>query len=77
MFTEANPERLQAFSNDIGGTYIHSAKGSEMAKTLEEIAIRERVKTGVKHETVLVDLSEPLLWMLLGLLGVLVILKTP
>jgi hypothetical protein len=77
MFTEADPERLQAFANDIGGIYVHSTKGSELADALKEIAVRERIKTGVKYETVLIDLSEALLWVLLGLLGVLALLKTP
>jgi hypothetical protein len=77
MFTEVDPDRLRAFANDIGGTYVHSAKGSELADALKKIVIRERVKTGAKHETVLIDLSEPLLWALLSLLGLLIIFKTP
>jgi hypothetical protein len=77
MLTRVDPERLQAFNNDLGGTYIHAAQGSDLADVLKKIAQRERVKTGVKYETVLIDLSEPLLWILLGLLGLLVVLKTP
>jgi hypothetical protein len=77
MFTRTDPERLQAFANDLSGTYIHAAQGSDLADALKNIVIRERVKTGVKYESVLIDLSEPLLWVLLSLLGVLVFLKTP
>ena len=77
MFTRADPERLQAFTSDLGGTYIHAAQGSDLADALEKIVKRERVKTGIKYETVLIDLSEPLLWVLLSLLGLLVFLKTP
>jgi hypothetical protein len=77
MFTRTDSERLQAFVNELGGTYIHSAQESDLADALKKIVIRERVKTGVKYETVLIDLSEPLLWILLSLLGLLVILKTP
>jgi hypothetical protein len=77
MLTKVDPERLQAFTNDLSGTYIHAAQGSDLADALKQIAIRERVKTGVNYETVLIDLSEPLLWILLSLLGLLVFLKTP
>jgi hypothetical protein len=77
LYTRTEPELLQAFTNDLGGTYIHSAQGSDLDDALKKIVIRERVKTGVKYETVIIDLGEPLLWILLGLLGLLVILKTP
>ncbi len=77
LFTRTDPEQLQAFANDLSGTYIHAAQGSDLAGALKQILMRERVKTGVKHETILIDLTESLLWILLGLLGVLIFLKTP
>lgn len=77
LFTRTDTERLQAFTDDLGGTYIHSAHGSDLADNLKKIVARERIKTGVKYETVLVDITEPLLWLLLGFLVVLAILKTP
>ena len=77
LLTNTDPQRLRSFANDLEGTYIHAAHGSELADALKQIVRRERVKTGVKYETVLIDLSEPLLWILLFLLGCLVIIKTP
>lgn len=77
MLTRIDPERLLAFADDLSGTYIQSVHGADLAESLEKIVKRERVKTGVKHETALIDITEPLLWLLLGLLAVLVILKTP
>lgn len=77
MFTRTDPEQLQSFAGDLAGTYIQSVYGSDLADALKKIVKQERVKTGVQYETVLIDLSESLLWMLLGLLCVLVILKTP
>ena len=77
LLTETDPERLQNFSNVLGGTYIHASRGTNLAHALKEIILRERVKTGVTYETVLVDLGEPLLLVLLGMLGLLVLLKRP
>jgi Ca-activated chloride channel family protein len=77
LLTETNPEMLQNFSNVLGGTYVHASRGTDLAHALKEIVSRERVKTGVMHETVLVDLGEPLLLVLLGMLGLLVLLKRP
>lgn len=77
LYTKTNPEQLQALANELGGTYVHSAQDSDLADSLKKIVMRERVKTGSKFETVLIGLSEPLLWILLSLLGILVICKTP
>lgn len=77
LLTETNPEMLQNFSNVLGGTYVHASRGTDLAHALKEIVSRERVKTGVMHETVLMDLGEPLLLVLLGMLGLLVLLKRP
>ncbi len=77
LFTRTDPKRLQAFANDLGGTYLHTDQGSDLTDILKSIVKRERVKTGVKYETSLIDLNKPLLCMLLGLLGVMATIKTP
>ncbi len=77
LFTMTDPERLLVFAKELSGTYVHVEQGLELAESLEKIVKRERVKTGVKHETVLIDITEPMLWGLLSLLVLLVILKTP
>lgn len=77
MTTVADPASLMALSRDLDAQYVHSTTGADLAEIMGEIVERERVKVGVDYMTAYVDLSEPLIGILLLLTAILVCLKTP
>ena len=52
-------------------------KVEEKLSSQWSIIRREHIKTGVKLETAIIDLTTPLLWSLLVLLALLALIKTP
>jgi hypothetical protein len=77
MTTLTDPAALRTLAEELGGQYIHSATGSDLAEQLAEIVAQERRKIGVRYAISYIDLSEFLIMGMLALLAVLVILKTP
>jgi hypothetical protein len=77
LTTKTDPEALRALAEELGGEYVHSFTGFDLAEKLLEIIDRERRKIGVRYETAYVDLSGHLLTGLLLFMAALVIIKTP
>jgi hypothetical protein len=77
MTTVTNRYALGALAKDLGGEFVHSTSGSELAEKLKEIIGKERVKVGERYKTSYADMSEHLLIGLLALMAAIVIIKTP
>jgi len=77
MTTVTDQEALGTLAQELGGQYIHSATGADLAEKLAEIVAQERRKIGVRYATSYIDLSGFLIMGVLALLALLVILKTP
>ncbi len=68
---------LSNFASEIGGQYIQSATGAELAESLMGIITKQRHKIGVVNETMRYDLSKAIIIGLLVVQVIMVLLKTP
>jgi hypothetical protein len=77
MTTVVDTNSLTALSKDLGGEYIHSRTGTDLAGKIRKIIENQRVRIGTKYETAYLDLSEFLIKGVLFMLAILAILRAP
>lgn len=77
MTTVVDTDQLSGLSKDLGGDYIHTESGIELAEEMVHIIESKRIRTGTKYETSYIDLSVYVIEGVLFMLAVLAILRTP